>query len=292
MRVFVTGGSGFLGSAVIGELLQGGHQVLALARSEAATQRLAALGTLVLHGDMENHEALRTGVGRCDAVVHLAFNNDYTKFEETCAIDERAIDAIGKALAHTAKPFVVPNGLAGLAPGRIVTEDDDIPADYAFPRRSEQTALKLAGDGVNAMVVRLAQVHSNVMQGLVSGLIPIARHSGMSAYVDDGANRWPAVHVSDAAHLVRLALERPERGAKFHAVAEEGVEMRVIAEAVGRLANVPMRSLRADEAKAHFGPLGMFVAQDMPASSALTRNRMQWQPTGSRLVHDLDQSRI
>jgi nucleoside-diphosphate-sugar epimerase len=288
MLVFVTGASGFIGSAVVAELLAFGHQVLGLARSDDADRALQAAGAEVQRGSLEDGESLRAGAVKCDGVIHLAFKPEYSRFEESCAVDQRAIETIGKSLTGTGKPFIVPNGMAGIASGRIVTEEDSIPQNYRFPRVSEQTALHLASQGVVASVIRLPQVHNTTKQGLITGLIEMARDKGVSACIGEGANRWPAAHVSDVARLFRLALEAPEAGAKYHAVAEEGIEMRLIAGAISHSLAVPMKSLTAEEARDHFGPLSMFIGEDMPASSRATREKMRWHPAGPTLIADLE----
>ena len=288
MLVFVTGANGFTGSAVVNELMRGGHRVLGLARSESATRALRQLGAEVLMGSMEDHERLRDGAQRSDAVIHLAFEHDFSKLVESCEADRQAIAAIGAALAGSRKPFLVPNGMAGLAaPGQVLTERDDVPADYRLPRVSEQTALRLAADGTNVSVVRLAQVHDTRMQGLVTPLVGIAKATGVAAYVGEGRQRWSAVHVSDAARLFRLALEADKPGARYHAVGEEGVEMRAIACAIGRALGIPTRSLSTDEAQRHFGTMSMFAAIDMQASAEITKRNLDWQPAGPTLIDDL-----
>lgn len=289
MQVFITGASGFVGSALVKELLTAGHQVLALARSDDSARRMAAAGAIVQHGTLDELEILADAATRSDAVVHLAFGADYAKFSEICDADARAIQAIGAAIRGTGKPFIVPNGLAGIAPGRVVTEDDALPSDYAFPRRSEPVALGLAREDVNAMVVRLAQVHDAARQGLVTPLIALAHDTGVSAYVNDGANRWPAVHISDAVRLFRQVLEAPRQGGIFHAVAESGVTLRRIAEAIGKVTGMPTKSLTDEEAQGHFRPFAPFVAQDMPATSERTRDELNWQPVGPGLIRDLGQ---
>lgn len=288
MQVFITGANGFIGSAVVSELLSAGHQVLGLARSEEAERALQAAGAEVQRGSLSDHDSLRAGAAKADGVIHLAFNPDYANFQQACDLDRRAIEAVGEALVGTGKPFLVPNGLAGLAPGRVVTEDDGIPADYRFPRMSEQTALRLASEGVAASVVRLSQIHDTGRQGLVTSLIQIARATGVSAYVGDGGNRWPAAHISDVARLFRLVLEAPETGARYHAVAEEGIELRAIAARIGDTLGLPTRSLRAEEAEGHFGPFALFASQDMPASSKVTARKTGWHPTGPGLLDDLE----
>ena len=289
MLVFMTGASGFTGRAVVGELLRAGHQVLGLARSERSARDLVRLGAEVLEGSMQDHDSLRTGARRSDAVIHLAFEHDFSRFVEGCEVDRQAIEALGTALAGSTKPFLVPNGMAGLAaPGQVLAERDDVPPGYRLPRVSEQVARRLGTSGVDVRVVRLAQVHDTTMQGLVTPLVGIARSTGVAAYVGDGGQRWPAVHVLDAARLFRLALEAGEPQARYHGVGEEGVGMRAIAEAIGRALGVPTRSLQADEAPRHFGPMSMFVGADMPASAEETKQTLDWRPTGSRLIEDLD----
>ncbi|MBN8925470.1 MAG: NAD-dependent dehydratase [Rhodospirillales bacterium 69-11] len=287
MRVFVTGATGFVGIPVVKDLIAAGHDVLGLARSDDGARALRALGAAVQRGTLQDLDGLRAGASAADGVLHLAFVHDWANFAESCEIDRRAIEALGSALTGTGKPLIVTSGTGGVAgAGRVATEDDDVPPDYALPRRSEQVALGLAG--VRAAVVRLPQVHDTVKQGLITHVVKIARETGVSAYVGDGATRWSAAHVSDVARLYRLALERHEAGAKYHAVAEEGVPMRDIAEAIGRSLNVPVRSLPAEEAAAHFGWLSMFSGLNLMASSEKTRERLGWSPTGPSLIADLE----
>ena len=286
MRVFVTGATGFIGSAVVPELLKAGHQVLGLTRSDAGAKALAAAGAEVHRGSLEDLESLRRGAADSDGVIHLAFIHDYSKFKENCEIDKRAIEALGSVLAGSDRPLIVASGTGGLsAPGQVATEEHVVPAKSPFPRVSEQTALSL--EGVSASIMRLPQVHDTVKQGLVTYAIAVAREKGVSAYVGNGANRWPAAHISDVGHLYRLALEKHEAGAKYHAVAEEGVPLREIAEIIGRGLKVPVKSIRPEEAPAHFGWLGMFASLDFPASSTITREKLGWHPTGPRLIADL-----
>jgi nucleoside-diphosphate-sugar epimerase len=293
MRVFITGATGFVGAQVVRELINTGHQVLGLARSKDAAASLAAIGADAHPGTLEDLDSLRRGADVSDAVIHLGFNPDFSKFRENCEIDQRAIEAIGSVIAGSGKRFIVPNGIAGLMPsGQVATENDDVPKDYRFPRASEQTALGLVSKGVSAAVIRLPQVHNTIKQGLVTRLIEVAWNKVVSAYVHDGLNRWPAAHVSDVARLFRLVLQSSEAGAKYHAVAEEGIEMRVIAGVIGRILGVPIRSLSAEEARVHFGPLSMFVSEDMPASAVATKKKMDWNPTGPTLTADLDQIRL
>lgn len=291
MKVFLTGATGFIGTALIPELIGAGHQVLGLARSEAGAKALAAAGAQGHPGDLEDLESLRSGTTRSDAVIHAGFVHDFSRFKEVCEIDRRAIEAIGSVLAGSDRPLIVTSGVAGLAkPGQLATEDQVVPSDYPLPRVSEQTALALKG--VSASVMRLPQVHDPIKQGLVTYLIALAREKGLSAYVGEGNNRWAAAHVSDVAHLYRLALEKHEAGAKYHAVAEEGVPMKDIAEAIGRGLKLPVKSLSSEEAAAHFGWLTMFASSDLAASSEKTRNKLDWNPAGPSLISDLDQAKF
>jgi nucleoside-diphosphate-sugar epimerase len=286
MRVFVTGATGFIGSAVVRELIAGGHQVLGVSRSDEGEKSLAALGADVLRGSLEEVDSLRRGASASDAVIHLAFVHDWSNFAKSCEVDRRAIEALGSALAGSDRPLIVTGGLAGLAgPGQVATEDDLIPPDFPFPRVSEQTALSLKG--VRASVMRLPQVHDPVKQGLVTPAIEVYREKGVCAYIGDGLNRWPAAHVLDVARLYRLAIEKAEPNAKYHAVAEEGVSMRDIAEALGRRLKLPVKSIAPNEAQEFFGWLGMFAVSDMPASSTQTRKHLGWEPTGPGLIADL-----
>ncbi len=292
MRVFITGATGFIGSAVVRELLDAGHQVLGLSRSDAGAKSLAVLGADVHRGSLEDLDSLRKGAAASDAVIHLGFVHDFSKFQENCEIDKRAIENLGSALVGSDRPLIVTSGLARLAaPGQLTTEDNVIPADFPFPRVSEQTALALIAKGVNASVMRLPQVHDTTKQGLVTYLIGVAREKGVSAFIGEGSNRWPAAHVLDVAHLYRFALEKSETGAKYHAVAEEGVAVREIAEAIGKGLKVPVVSLSPEQAQAHFGWLRVFAGSDLAASSAQTRKKLGWNPTGPGLLADLDRMR-
>jgi len=287
MKVFVTGATGFIGSKIVRELLAAGHQVLGLARSDEGAKSVAAAGAQVHRGDLEDLESLRRGAAASDGVIHTGFVHDFSKFKEVCEIDRRAIEALGSVLAGSGRPLIVTAGVAGLAgPGQLATEDHVVPPDFPFPRVSEQTALALKG--VSASVVRLPQVHDPIKQGLVTYLIAVAREKGVSAYAAEGNNRWAAAHVSDVAHLYRLALEKHEAGAKYHAVAEEGVPLKAIAESIGRGLKVPTISLSPEEAAAHFGWMIMFAASDLAASSEKTRKKLNWNPTGPGLISDLD----
>jgi nucleoside-diphosphate-sugar epimerase len=289
MRVFVTGATGFIGSAVLPELLKAGHQVLGLARSDAGVRSLESAGAQVHRGELEDLDSLRSGAAASDAVIHTAFIHDFSRFKEISEIDKRAIEALGAVLAGSDRPLIVSAGIPPWTPGRLMTEDAQPRADSPTPRVSEETALALVKQGVNAAVVRLPQVHDTVKQGLVTYLIAIAREKGVSAFVGEGLNRWAGAHVSDVAHLYRLALDQHETGARYHAVGEEGVPLRDIAAAIGRGLKVPVASLSQEQATAHFGSFfGMFAGLDLPASSALTQKRLGWHPVGAGLISDLD----
>jgi nucleoside-diphosphate-sugar epimerase len=289
MRVFVTGATGFIGSAVVQELIKAGHQVLGLVRSDASAKALAAAGGQVHRGDLEDLDSLRSGAAMADSVIHTAFIHDFAKFKENCEIDGRAIEALGSALAGSNRSLIVSAGSSGLAaPGQVATEDDVVPPNFPIPRVSEQAALAFVPKGVRASVMRLPQVHDTVKQGLVTYAIAVARQKGVSAYVGEGQNRWAAAHVSDVARLYRLALENNEAGAKYHAIGEEGVRLKDIAEVIGRGLKVPVVSLSLEEAQNHFGWLGMFASRDARASSAQTQKKLGWHPAGPGLLADLE----
>jgi nucleoside-diphosphate-sugar epimerase len=290
MRIFLTGATGFIGSALIPELINAGHKVLGLSRSQASANSLIAAGAEVHRGDLEDLESLRSGAAQCDAVIHCGFIHDFSKFKENCETDRRAIEAIGAVLVGSGRPLIVTSGtgMGTAEPGKPATEDH-FDTQHPTPRAaSELAAAAVSARGVDVRVVRLPQVHDPVKQGLVTYLLAVAREKGVSAYVGDGRGRWPAVHRLACAQLYRLALEKGTAGARYHAVAEEGVPAREIAAALGRGLKVPVVSKAPEQAAAHFGWLAMFAGMDMPASSALTQQRLGWRPTGPGLISDLD----
>ncbi|HEY8949821.1 MAG TPA: SDR family oxidoreductase [Rhizomicrobium sp.] len=288
MRVFVTGAAGFIGSATTKELIANGHEVVGLARNDANVDTLKKLGAKVHRGDLEDVESLRRAAKNADGVIHLAFIHDFTKFAENGQIDKRAIEAMGEVLAGTDKPFVVTSGTGLLAPGRLATEDDFTPPTPGLPRVSESAAFAFADKGVRVSAIRLPQVHGGEGKaGFVGYLYEVARQKGVSAYVGDGSNRWPSAHRNDVAVLYRLALEKGRAGAPYHAVAEEGVAVRPMAELFGKVLNVPVASIKPEEAPAHFGFLAMFAGLDIPASSAKTRAELGWTPKGIGLMEDI-----
>jgi nucleoside-diphosphate-sugar epimerase len=290
MRIFLTGATGFIGTALIPELLAAGHQVLGLSRSDAGAQSLLAAGAEVHRGDLADLDSLRRGAEASAGVIHCGFTHDFSDFAAICEQDRRAIEAMGSVLVGSERPFVITSGtgMGNTVPGEPATEDKFNP-DHPNPRKaSELAGVAVAERGVNVSVVRLPQVHDTVKQGLVTYAVAVAREKGVSAYVGDGLNRWPAAHVSDTARLYRLAFERAQPGARYHAVAEEGVTARAIAEALGQGLKIPVVSLTPEQAQAHFGWLAMFVGYDMPASSALTQQWLDWHPTGPGMIADLE----
>ncbi|WP_304187053.1 SDR family oxidoreductase [Phenylobacterium aquaticum] len=289
MRVFVTGATGFIGSAVVQELLGAGHEVLGLARSDSSAERLTSLGVAVHRGELADTQSLAAGARACDGVIHTAFIHDFSQYEANGETDRVALEAMASALEGTGKPLVSTSGLTADTPGRASTERDgpDLNGLGRVRAKSEEV-LAAASRGVRASVIRLPPtVHGRGDQGFMPQLIETARRTGVAAYVGDGANRWPAVHRLDAARLFRLACETAAPGTRLHGVGEEGVPMRAIAEVMGAGLGVPVRSLTAEEAMAHFGFLGMFVGRDFPASSALTREMMGWRPRAPDLLDDL-----
>jgi len=290
MRVFVTGATGFIGSAVVADLITAGHQVLGLTRSDEGVGALAAAGAEAWRGSLEDLEGLKRGAAQSDGVIHTAFNHDFSTYVANCEADRAVIEALGSVLAGSERPLIVTSGTGmGAAAGSLVTEEDPPARAADVPRAaSEEAAASVGSQGVNVSVMRLPQVHDTERQGLVSYAIEAAREKGVSAYVGDGRNRWPAAHLLDTACLYRLALEKAEPGARYHAVAEEGVPMRDIAEVIARRLRVPAVSITPEEAPAHFGWLAMFAGLDVPASSLQTRNRLGWRPTGPGLITDLE----
>ncbi|UQA60499.1 SDR family oxidoreductase [Polyangium aurulentum] len=287
MRVFITGATGFIGSAVVEELIGAGHQVIGLARSDAGAKQLTAAGAGVQRGSLEDLDSLERGAAESDGVIHLAFNHDFTDFAASCAKDEAAIEALGGVLVGSNRPLVVSSGVLGLAQGRPGTEED-VPA-LVYPRRSEETGLSFASKGVRASVIRLSpSVHGDGDHGFVPQLINGARAKGFSSYIGDGKNRWPAVHRLDAARLYRLALEKGTAGGRYHGVADEGVPIRDIAEIIGKRLGVPAVSKSAEEVVGALGFVGQVLAMDAPSSSKLTQERLGWRPTQPGLIADLE----
>jgi nucleoside-diphosphate-sugar epimerase len=290
MRIFLTGATGFIGSAIVPELLNAGHHVLGLTRSDAGAQALIEAGVEVHRGALEEPDSLRLGAEKSDAVIHTAFDHDFSRFVENCEKDSRAIQALGEALKGSNRPLVITSGtgLGNAALGTLATEDV-CNTEHPNPRvASELAGNALLEAGVNVSVVRLPQVHNTIKQGLISPLIAIAREKGVCAYVGEGRNRFPAGHLLDVARLYQLAVERAEPGARYHAVGEEGIETREIAEALGRGLNLPVTSIAPEKAPEHFGWMAMFAGLDFPASSARTREVLGWNPTGPGLIADLD----
>ena len=292
MRIFVTGATGFIGSAVVKELIAAGHQVIGLCRSDDKASALAAAGAEVYRGSIAEPDSLKAAAARSDGVIHLAFNHDFSRFVQNCEDDRLVIKALGSVLAGSDRPLVVTSGtgIANTMPGQPAREDNPIVGSQVHPRAAtEEAAAVAAADGVNVSVVRLPQVHDPVKQGLITYAIEMYREKGACAYIGDGLNRWPAAHYLDVARLYRLAIEKAEPRAKYHAVAEEGVPMRDIAQAIGYRLKLPVRSITAAEAGAFFGWLSVFAGLDMPASSDRTRQVLGWKPIGPGLIVDLEQ---
>jgi nucleoside-diphosphate-sugar epimerase len=295
MRVFVTGATGNIGSNVVRDLIAAGHQVIGLCRSDDKAPALAATGAEVYRGSIAEPDSLKGAAARSDGVIHLAFNHDFSRFVQNCEDDRRVIAALGSVLRGSSRPLIVTSGtgIANTIPGEPAREDNPTVSSKLHPRAaSEEAAAEVAAQGVNVSVVRLPQVHDPITQGLITPAIAIYREKGACAYVGDGRNRWPSAHVVDVARLYRLAIEKAEPNAKYHAVAEEGVMMREIAEAIGRRLKLPVKSLAPDEAPAFFGWLATFAGLDLPASSAQTRQKLRWSPTGPTLIADLDRLQV
>jgi len=288
MRVFITGATGFVGSAIVRELINSGHEVLGLARADTGAETLAAMGAEVHRGSLQDLDSLREGARTADAVIHTAFNHDFSSFAENCAEDRRAIEAMGAVLEGSARPMLVTSGFGSLAPGRIATEADRPSPDS--PRVSETAAAAVASRGVRVSAVRLApSTHGTGDHGFVPRLISIAREKGVAAYIGDGLNRWPGVHRLDAARLYRLALEQGVESGPYHAVDEEGVTFKEITEVIGRRLGVPVVSKSPEGAAEHFGWFARFAGMDIPTSSARTKSALGWMPEQPGLLADIDQ---
>jgi nucleoside-diphosphate-sugar epimerase len=292
MRVFVTGATGFIGSAVVKELIEAGHQVIGVYRSDDKAPALTAAGAEVYRGSIDDPDSLKDGAARSDGIIHLAFNHDFSKFAANCETDRRVVEALGSVLAGSHRPLIVTSGtaIAKVPPGAPATEDAPAITSNEFPRAASEEAAGAAAatHGVSASVVRLPQVHDPERQGLISPWIAIAREKGVFAYIGEGRNRWPAAHISDVARLYRLAIEKSEPGAIYNAVGEEGVPAGDIAETIGRRLKVPVKSIKPEEAGGYFGWLAHLAARDMPASSAQTQKKLGWRPTGPGLIADLE----
>jgi nucleoside-diphosphate-sugar epimerase len=299
MRVFVTGASGWIGSAVVPELIGAGHQVTGLARSDASAEALTAAGATVHRGTLDDLDGLREAAAASDGVIHLAFKHDLAfsgGFEAAAEADRHAIETIGEALAGTGRPFAIASGTLGLAPGRVATEQDGrdpapagTPAGPSARHANAQYTLGLAARGVRSSVVRLPPtVHGDGDNGFMATIVAIARDKGVSGYIGDGSNRWPATHRADAALCFRLALENAPAGSVLHAVGEQGVPIRAVAEVIGRHLGLPVTSISPGDAAGHFTWLAGFLGLDSPASSAQTRELLDWQPSGPGLLDDLE----
>lgn len=287
MRVFLTGATGFIGSALVPELLAAGHEVMGLARSASSADALVAKGATIHRGSLEDPDSLRAGASKSDATIHCAYDHDFSKPEEISRKEAQAIAALGEGLEGTSRPLIITSavGMGAVVPDRPATED-------SYNAHNPRVATEIAGagvasKGVNLSIVRLSQIHNTVKHGFVSYLIATARATGISAYIGDGQNRWAAAHVLDTARLYRLALQRQEPGSRYNAAAEEGIATRTIAETIGQRLGLPVKALSGDEAAAHFGWSAMFVGMDMSASSAMTRERLGWNPVGPGLLEDL-----
>jgi nucleoside-diphosphate-sugar epimerase len=289
MRIFVTGAPGFIGSALVPELIEAGHHVLGLTRSETGAEKLRKAGADVLHGNIEDLDSLRRGAAEADGVIHLAFNHDFSQVQKNCEDDGKAIVAMGEVLLGSHRPLVITSatGMVANVDGKPSTENS--PTVSWNPRVASEAAVKeLTSRGVTTSVVRLPQVHDTRKQGFVTYLHAVAREKRVSAYIGEGGNRWPAAHISGVVRLYRLAFEKAEPGAIYHAVDEEGVSMKAIAEALGRGLKVPVVSIKPEEVEAHFSWLAHFAGRDMPSSGALTQKKLNWKPTGPGLIADLE----
>ncbi|MBB5635088.1 nucleoside-diphosphate-sugar epimerase [Pedobacter cryoconitis] len=292
MRVFVTGATGFIGSAIVKELIGAGHQVIGLARSDSSADALLAAGARVHRGDLEDPDSLRSGAANADGVIHAGFIHDFARFKEVCEVDRIAIETIGAVLEGSDRPFIITSGTALVSPGSLATEDIiPAPGTSVHPRLSEQAGDALVTKGIRVSIVRLSpSVHGAGDHGFVPMLINIAREKGVSAYLGEGLNRWTAVHRLDAAVLYRLALENASPGTRFHGVAEEGILFKDIAEVIGKQLNIPVVSKSAAEAAAHFGWFINFAGLDCPASGKITRESLNWHPSHEKLLSDMEQT--
>jgi nucleoside-diphosphate-sugar epimerase len=290
MRVFVTGATGFVGTAVVQELISAGHQVSGLARNDASANALIAAGAAVHRGDLEDLDSLRSGAAASDAVIHTGFIHDFSRFKEVCEVDKLAIEAMGAVLAGSNRPLIVTSGTALVNPGHLATETMIPPPNPNFPRVSELIADNVAKLGVRTSVVRLSpSVHGDGDKGFIPLLINLAREKGVAAYIGEGLNRWTAVHRLDAGKLYRLALEQGTAGARYHGVAEEGITFKSIAETIGKQLNIPVVSLSPEEAANHFGWFAGFAGIDCPASSKLTQEQLGWHAAHTTLLADMEQ---
>lgn len=295
MRVFVTGATGNIGSRVVKDLIEAGHQVIGLCRSDDKAPALAATGAEVYRGSIAEPDSLKDGAARSDGVIHLAFNHDFSRFVQNCEDDRKVIQTLGAVLANSSRPLIITSGtpIANTVPGEPAKEDNPTVGSDVHPRAAtEEEGRAIAAKGVNVSVVRLPQVHDPVTQGLITPAIAMYRQKGVCTYIGEGLNRWPSAYVVDVARLYRLALEKAEPNAKYHAVAEEGVSMRAIVETIGQRLGLPVKSIPAAEAPAYYGWLAMFAGRDMPASSAQTRKKLGWQPTGPGLIADLERLQV
>ncbi|WP_316846248.1 SDR family oxidoreductase [Pedobacter psychrodurus] len=290
MRIFVTGATGFVGTAIVQELINNGHQVLGLARSDASAQKLLTAGAEVHRGDLEDLDSLRSGAAAADGVIHAGFIHDFTRFAEVCKVDQQAIETIGEVLSGTNRPFIVTSGTALVSPGKLATEDITPPVNPAWPRASEQAADAVAALGVRTAAIRLSpSVHGkDDLHGFIPILVNIAREKGVSAYIGEGLNRWNAVHRLDAALLFRLALENNTPGTRFHAAAEEAITVKTIAGAIGKQLNLPVVSISPEAAAEHFGWFSHMAAIDCPASSQWTQDQLNWHPSHNTLLTDIE----
>jgi nucleoside-diphosphate-sugar epimerase len=289
MRIFLTGATGFIGSRIVPELLVAGHHVLGMTRSDAGARALVAAGAEVHRGQLEDPDSLRSGAAKADAVIHTAFDHDFSNFAANCEKDRQAIKALGSALVGSDRPLLITSGtgMGNAVPGQPATEDV-FNAEHPNPRSASEIAgAEMLAAGVAVSVVRLPQVHDTVKQGLISPLIDMARAKGVSAYVGEGLNNWSAAHVLDVARLYRLAIEKCEPGARYHAVAEESIRVRDIVQVIGAGLHVPVKSISPGEAGDHFGWLGGFVGLDLSASSVWTRQVLEWDPSGPDIMDDL-----